>query len=91
MPRSAASKLTTAPSARNLYQLTPRELIAELVEADMAPGVLETNWPNLMNLAHKDEIELANLLGLAPGPARRLASAIELHHRLGSESRTGTN
>jgi DNA repair protein RadC len=48
----------------------------------MAAGVLESNWPNLMNLAHKDEIELANLLGLALGPARRLAAAIELHHRL---------
>lgn len=35
-----------------------------------------------MNLAHKDEIELANLLGLAPHLARRLAAAIELHHRL---------
>ena len=71
-------------NARNLHHLTPRELIAELVDhADMTPSVLTTAWPDtLMSIAHMSEVELAFLLGLSPGPARRLAAALELHRRL---------
>ena len=77
------SKRIPQQSARNLYQLSPRELIAELVGADVAPGVLASAWPStLMDLAHRDECALANLLGLKPKTARRLVAALELHQRL---------
>ena len=35
-----------------------------------------------MALVHMTEPELAHVLGLSPGPARRLAAALELHRRL---------
>lgn len=83
MPRKAASKRTTASSVPNLHHLSARELIAELVGADVAPGVLATGWPSsATDLAHRDEHALATMLGIAPVAARRLATALELHRRL---------
>lgn len=77
------SKRTTAQSARNLTHLSPRELIAEVVGADMASDVLASAWPStLMDLAHRDEYALATMLGLRLPAARRLAAALELHRRL---------
>lgn len=84
MGDSPSSKPLPDTSDRNLHHLTPRELVAELVEhAPIASSVLATEWPDtLMSIAHMTEVDLAHLLGLTPGPARRLAAALELHRRL---------
>lgn len=84
MGDSPSSKPLPDSSARTLTHLSPRELVAELLEnAPIAPAVLATDWPDtLMAIANMTEVELAHLLGLAPGPARRLAAALELHRRL---------
>jgi DNA repair protein RadC len=80
---SPAALHSTATPARNLHHLSARELIAELVGTDVAPGVLATAWPStIMDLVHRDEDALANLLELQPEAARRLAAALELHERL---------
>lgn len=75
---------TPTPSCTQLHRLTDRELIAELLNnTNIAPGVLADQWPDsLMAIAHLDQFALSTALGLAPDTARRLAAALELHHRL---------
>lgn len=78
------SKRIPDPSAQPLPHLTLRELLAVLLDdPDMAPDVLATAWPStIMDLAHRDEYELASLLRLRPADARKLAAALDLHRRL---------
>lgn len=83
MGAEPASQRIPDTSGRNLHHLTPRELIAEILDdADLAPGVLDHAWPDMMTICHMNEQDLACVLGLHAGPARRLAAALELHHRL---------
>ena len=49
----------------------------------MASGVMDSHWPmELATVAHRDEYEIADMLGLPPRAARRVAAAVELHSRL---------
>ncbi len=83
MDAKPTSQRITEQSSRTITYLTPRELLAELLDdADMAPGVLDHAWPDIMAICHMTETELACVLGVSPGPARRLAAALELHRRL---------
>jgi len=78
------SKRLPDQSAQPLPHLTPRELLAVLLDdPDIAPDVLATAWPStLLDLVCRDECELANLLELRPADARKLAAALDLHRRL---------
>jgi len=79
-----ASQRRPDSSSRPLNLLSPRELVTELLgKVRIAPDVLASAWPDaLMTVAHMPEEDLAHVLGLSPGPARRLAAALELHRRL---------
>ena len=83
MPRKAASKLTTQQPTDTLRHLTSSALLAEIAGGRMAPGVMDSHWPlELMALVHRDPHEIADMLGLPPCAARRVAAALELHRRL---------
>jgi DNA repair protein RadC len=82
---SPASKRLPDQSAEPLDHLTARDLLAEILgsRSRIAPSVLGAAWPDtLLAICHMTPHELAHLLGLSPGPARRLAAALELHRRL---------
>ena len=64
--------------------LTPREIVAAILgKARLAPDVFADGWPDsLLAIANLSEHDIGHALGLRPGPARRLAAALELHRRL---------
>ena len=84
MSRKATAKPKAHQATRTLQHLTPRELLAEIIgTAHMTPGVMDSHWPiELMALAHRDEYEIADMLGLPARASRRVAAAVELHRRL---------